>query len=68
MFGTHSLSRGPETRAYRYRYRRKANGLSHRETVRRLKRYLARRLYRILLRYLAALTSPSIGVRNAEFE
>ena len=66
MFGTHSLSRGPETRTYRYR--RKANGLSHRETVRRLKRYLARRLYRILLRYLAALTSPSIGVRNAEFE
>jgi len=35
MFGTHSLSRGPETRAYRYR--RKANGLSHRKIVRRLK-------------------------------
>ena len=66
MFGTHSLSRGPETSAYRYR--RKANGLSHRKIVRRSKRYLARRLYRILLRDLAALTSPSIGVRNAEFE
>ena len=38
------LSRDPETRAYSDR--RKTEGLSHREIVRCLKRYLARRLYR----------------------
>jgi len=48
------LSRDPETRAYRDR--RKTEGLSHREIVRCLKRYLARRLYPILLKDLAALT------------
>ena len=48
------LSRDPETRAYRDR--RKTQGLSHREIVRCLKRYLARHLYPILLKDLAALT------------
>ena len=48
------LSRDPETRAYRDR--RKTEVLSHREIVRCLKRYLARRLYPILLKDLAALT------------
>ena len=48
------LSRDPETRAYRDR--RKTEGLSHREIVRCLKRYLARRLHPILLKDLAALT------------
>ena len=44
----------PETRAYSEH--RKTQGLSHREIVRCLKRYLARRLYPILLKDLAALT------------
>ncbi|MCP3856224.1 MAG: IS110 family transposase [Actinomycetia bacterium] len=48
------LSRDPETRAYSER--RKTEGLSHREIVRCLKRYLARRLYPILLADLAKLT------------
>jgi transposase len=48
------LSRDPETRAYSQR--RKTEGLSHREIVRCLKRYLARRLYPILIKDLAALT------------
>jgi transposase len=48
------LSRDPETRAYRDR--RKTDGLSHREIVRCLKRYMARQLYPILLADLAALT------------
>ncbi len=48
------LSRDPETRAYRDR--RKTEGLSHREIVRCLKRYLARQLYPILLKDLTALT------------
>ncbi len=48
------LSRDPETRAYRDR--RKTEGLTHREIVRCLKRYLARQLYPILLRDLATLT------------
>ncbi len=48
------LSRDPETRSYRDR--RKTEGLSHREIVRCLKRYLARRLHPILLKDLAALT------------
>lgn len=48
------FSRDPETRAYRDR--RKTDGPSHREIVRCLKRYLARRLYPILLKDLAALT------------
>ncbi|MCP4960936.1 MAG: IS110 family transposase, partial [Actinomycetia bacterium] len=41
------LRHDPETRAYADR--RKTEGLSHRETVRCIKRYLARRLYPILL-------------------
>ncbi|MGK0274745.1 MAG: hypothetical protein ACI9N0_001125 [Ilumatobacter sp.] len=48
------LSRDPQTRAYSDR--RKTEGLSHREIVRCLKRYLARHLYPILLKDLAALT------------
>ena len=48
------LQRDPETRAYSNR--RKTEGLSHRETVRCIKRYLARRLYPILIKDLAALT------------
>jgi hypothetical protein len=44
----------PETRAYSDR--RKTDGLSHREIVRCLKRYIARRLYPILIKDLAALT------------
>lgn len=48
------LSHDPTTRAYGER--RKAEGLSHREIVRCLKRYLARRLHPIILKDLAALT------------
>ena len=48
------LSHDPETRAYSER--RKKQGLSHREIVRCIKRYLARRLYPILLADLAVLT------------
>ncbi len=48
------LSHDPETRAYAER--RKAEGLSHREIVRCLKRYLARRLHPIIIQDLAALT------------
>ena len=48
------LSRDPETRAYADR--REHEGLSHREIVRCLKRYLARRLYPIILADLAKLT------------
>jgi len=48
------LRHDPETIAYAER--RKAEGLSHRETVRCLKRYLARRLHPIILKDLAALT------------
>ena len=48
------LRHDPETRAYRDR--RKTEGLSHRETVRCLKRYLARQLYPILVKDLTALT------------
>jgi transposase len=44
----------PATRAYSTR--RKQQGLSHREIVRCIKRYLARRLHPILLADLAALT------------
>ena len=44
----------PATRAYSAR--RKEEGLSHREIVRCLKRYLARNIHRILLADLAALT------------
>jgi transposase len=47
VIATVRLSRDPETRDYRDR--RKTKGLSHREIVRYLKRYLARRLYPILL-------------------
>ena len=48
------LSHDPETRAYAER--RKTQGLSHREIVRCIKRYLARRLHPIILKDLAALT------------
>lgn len=48
------LSHDPETRAYAER--REHQGLSHREIVRCLKRYLARRLYPILIADLAKLT------------
>jgi transposase len=48
------LRSDPATRAYAQR--RKEEGLSHREIVRCIKRYLARRLYPILLADLAALT------------
>jgi transposase len=48
------LSHDPTTRAYSAR--RKTEGLSHREIVRCLKRYLARQLYPILLADLDALT------------
>ena len=48
------LSHDPATRAYSER--RTAEGLSHREIVRCLKRYLARQLYPILLTDLAKLT------------
>lgn len=48
------LSHDPETRAYAQR--REEEGLSHREIVRCLKRYLARRLYPILIADLAKLT------------
>ena len=48
------LSQDPKTRSYRDR--RKTEGLTHREIVRCLKRYLARRLYPILLKDLATLT------------
>ena len=48
------LSHDPTTRAYAER--RKKEGLSHREIVRCLKRYLARQLYPILLTDLAKLT------------
>jgi transposase len=48
------LTHDPETRAYAQR--REHQGLSHREIVRCLKRYLARRLYPILLADLAKLT------------
>ena len=48
------LSHDPATRAYAER--RKAEGLSHREIVRCLKRYLARRLHPIIIQDLAALT------------
>lgn len=48
------LRSDPATRAYAQR--RKEEGLSHREIVRCIKRYLARRLYPILVADLAALT------------
>lgn len=48
------LSHDPDTRAYAQR--REEEGLSHREIVRCLKRYLARRLYPILIADLAKLT------------
>lgn len=48
------LSHDPATRAYARR--RKEQGLSHREIVRCIKRYLARRLHPIILEDLAALT------------
>ncbi len=48
------LRSDPATRAYSQR--RKEEGLSHREIVRCLKRYLARRLYPILVADLATLT------------
>ena len=48
------LSHDPTTSAYAER--RKTEGLSHREIVRCLKRYLARRLHPIILNDLAALT------------
>jgi len=48
------LRSDPTTRAYSQR--RKEEGLSHREIVRCIKRYLARRLYPIILKDLAALT------------
>ena len=48
------LSHDPTTRAYSER--QKTEGLSHREIVRCLKRYLARQLYPILLADLATLT------------
>lgn len=48
------LSHDPSTCAYSER--RKTEGLSHREIVRCLKRYLARQLYPILLADLARLT------------
>jgi len=48
------LRHDPATRAYAHR--RKEEGLSHREIVRCIKRYLARRLHPILLADLAALT------------
>lgn len=48
------LRHDPETRVYPER--RKAEGLSHREIVRCLKRYLARRLYPIIVKDIAALT------------
>ena len=48
------LSHDPETRAYAER--RKTEGLSHREIVRCIKRYLARRLHPIILKDLATLT------------
>ena len=46
----------PRTETRAYRDRRKTDGLSHREIVRCLKRYLARQLYPILLKDLTALT------------
>ena len=48
------LSQDPAYRAYSKG--RKAEGLSHREILRCLKRYLARQLYPILLKDLAQLT------------
>ena len=48
------LVHDPETRAYAER--RTAEGLSHREIVRCLKRYLARQLHPIIINDLAALT------------
>lgn len=48
------LSRDPATSAYSPRG--KTEALSHREIARRLKQYLARRLYPILIKDLAALT------------
>lgn len=48
------LSQDPTTRAYSER--RKKEGLSHREIVRCLTRYLARQRYPILLADLTALT------------
>ena len=48
------LRHDPETRVYAER--RQAEGLSHREIVRCLKRYLARRLHPIIVKDLAALT------------
>lgn len=48
------LRSDPATRAYSQR--RKEEGLSHREIVRCIKRYLARRLYPILIADLAKLT------------
>lgn len=48
------LSHDPETQAYAER--RAAEGLSHREIVRCLKRYLARRLHPIIVNDRAGLT------------
>lgn len=47
-------SSDPATHAYSQR--RQEEGLSHREIVRCIKRYLVRRLYPILIADLAALT------------